>query len=390
MSILAQDSFSRANQAGWGLASDGINTWSVVIGGAANFSIASNEGQISGNTSLQAAYLGSGTSADMDVLVRFSPSASTDLVYVFLRGTASNTQYRIKQTATVLSINRVIAGAATTLQTHASTVTAGSFYWMRARCQGATICAKVWADGGTEPGAWTVMTQDASPITGAGQWGLAAQLGVTTDTVKFDSFLTTGIKTMSTGVRVPVRTQITQSTGLRALIATQRSLSTGVRTLVRVQHNVTSVLRTLVRTQSSKSSAVRVPVRTQSSKTSVLRTVVRGISKAAPLRVVVRGISKTSVLRVVVRGITRATGLRVPVKTQSSKTSVLRTRVRTQVSKAGVLRAPIRTQRSRCAQVRIIVIAPPPLTRPYVTVVTFRDGVSIVTLRDGVAVAGGR
>ena len=94
MTIIASDTFTRANASGWGTASD-AETWAVVLGNVANFSIAGNEGQISGATSLQAAYLGSQTSADMEPLVRVSTSAILDTPIVLLRGTASNTQYRI-------------------------------------------------------------------------------------------------------------------------------------------------------------------------------------------------------------------------------------------------------------------------------------------------------
>lgn len=194
MTTLGVDNFIRANQAGFGTGSDG-QAWSVVLGGALNFSIVSNQGQISGATPIQGAYYGSATSTDQEVLVRFSISAAADVAQIFLRGTASNTQYRVRSSGTSITVNRVVAGTSTTLTSTAITVNVSTMYWMRARVIGgpssATLFVKVWQDGLStgEPATWNVNAQaDASPITGAGQYGLGANLSVATDIVLYDKF----------------------------------------------------------------------------------------------------------------------------------------------------------------------------------------------------------
>jgi len=185
--IASTDTFTRADQSGWGTASDG-ETWAVALGSATHFSIASNEGKITGATSIQTAYLGTQTSADQELLVRFSVSAVTDTAMLLLRGTASNTQYRIRQKNGSLDVLRAVAGATTTLASIPFTLAANIYYWLRARVQGSTISANIWADSGSElASAWMLSVVDNAPISGAGQFGLGATLTASTDTVKFDS-----------------------------------------------------------------------------------------------------------------------------------------------------------------------------------------------------------
>src|SRR5215469_785662 len=73
MTLLASDTFIRANQSGWGTASDS-ETWASVRGTPV-VAIASNEGTFhaSGGSSFSIMRLGSQTSAGQEVLVRMKP-----------------------------------------------------------------------------------------------------------------------------------------------------------------------------------------------------------------------------------------------------------------------------------------------------------------------------
>src|SRR5260221_8503295 len=69
----------------------------------------------------------------------------------------------------------------------ATTTTAATEYWMRASISEGTIQGKVWADGTSEPGGWTITASDSS-ITARGYFGIFSDVNTGTDTVYIDSF----------------------------------------------------------------------------------------------------------------------------------------------------------------------------------------------------------
>lgn len=190
MTTLGNDTFTRANQSGWGTADDG-QTWSVSTG-AATLAISSNEGTVTACTTLTFIKLGSTTSADSEALVRIAvPTTNYTAAGILLRSTASNTAYRCRinsnSAAQGIGIIKTVAGTSTNLITASFTPTLNSFYWMRFKIVGSDLYGKIWADGSTEPTAWTVQTTDTS-ITGAGGIGIVNNTSNSADTAKYDHF----------------------------------------------------------------------------------------------------------------------------------------------------------------------------------------------------------
>lgn len=179
MSIVAQDTFARANQSGWGMASDG-HVWTVQQAGPA-LSIANNEGVASGagTGSRGLVTLGAPGITDGEVVFRFSDSqltTSQDIYALCRMADASNYYWLgfqwLNSTTFNLAIRKRVAATNTTLVTSAISVAPATFYWIRARVQGSTLFAKFWQDGQAEPAGWTLTTTDTSLTSGA-LWGLA-------------------------------------------------------------------------------------------------------------------------------------------------------------------------------------------------------------------------
>lgn len=199
MTIIASDTFTRANQTGWGTASDGTDTWSQAAGSYTN-NIVSNQGELTGSTAINFMQLGTQTSADMEMLVRLTGSNPTlSQAKCILRATGSATYYRMGMgtTATKFVIDINNAGTITNLALAAVTAfVANTEYWIRARVQGTNLYARVWQDGTTEPTSWTA-TATNSTITAAGNFGVGLVSGSSTGTTYFDNLTLDNLATAS-------------------------------------------------------------------------------------------------------------------------------------------------------------------------------------------------
>ena len=171
--ILAQDTFQRANQQFWGTASDGL-TW----GGDANtqkaFSINNNVGQIANGSSPYNAVLGP---AVTDSEVFFTGSASSfknNNLGAVMHWQDTNNWYKAYINGTQLVLQKKVKGTSTTLSTAAFAATANTPYDLRFRVVGTTLYVKAWATTTTEPTAWTITTTDSS--LSSGQCGLRIQV----------------------------------------------------------------------------------------------------------------------------------------------------------------------------------------------------------------------
>jgi hypothetical protein len=185
MSRLGQDTFSRANQSGLGTASDG-QVWSQ-LSGTMSASIASNEGHLIGQNSDSLFRLGSQTAKDVEAIFRFKcTNFSNDILGLALRVLDSNNFYRPRLFNGNFSFMKFVGGVLTDIQDTAFSATNGQFYWMRYRIVGTTHIGKVWADGTSEPLAWTATVTDTA-LTSAGGFGLEAWTGSATDTFDFDN-----------------------------------------------------------------------------------------------------------------------------------------------------------------------------------------------------------
>lgn len=188
--LIAYDSFVRADQPDWGVATDG-EVWTL-SGGTATLSIASNTGVVTGSASgVVWAQLGSATCTDSETLVRVSCTSATNTIagillrdgdtgmryYCFLQGAGASGSFQI---------NSQSGSTVATVVTAPVTIVSGGFAWIRVRVIGSNFLAKTWAYGTDEPTSWTLTGTDVT-YAGAGTFGLVAY-AAGTDTVTFDHF----------------------------------------------------------------------------------------------------------------------------------------------------------------------------------------------------------
>jgi hypothetical protein len=91
---------------------------------------------------------------DFDILVKVhKPSFNTQVI--FRTGTTNGTGYGIQLRDT--DVFRLESWGSSNLE-QATPITwvTGDWYWVRIVCLGTNIKARVWADGGTEPGTWDI------------------------------------------------------------------------------------------------------------------------------------------------------------------------------------------------------------------------------------------
>src|SRR5579871_1037587 len=185
--INSVDSFIRANQSGWGTASNG-EPWTF-SGASATESITSDEGVISATGGADTfAQLGGSVGDTLLVVCRIAFNQMTDIGGVQARWIASagGTCYKFLYGGfgNVL-LNKSLAGVNTGLASGSFTVTANTYYWFKLLCSGSSLFAKIWADGSAEPAAWTLTATDTS-ITSGG-YGVLANTNSGTG-ISFDHF----------------------------------------------------------------------------------------------------------------------------------------------------------------------------------------------------------
>jgi len=176
--ILAQDTFQRADQALWGAASDG-QSW----GGDANkltvFSIAGSNhtwGQIANNRGNQGqgeqiynALLGP-ASENVNLVVSgsvnlFSLNANFGVV---LRWKDVNNWYKALIDGSDLIVLKRLNGVTTRLGALRFTALSGKTYTLHFRAIGATLFASAWQSDQSEPDHWMIVVSDMSLVSGQG------------------------------------------------------------------------------------------------------------------------------------------------------------------------------------------------------------------------------
>jgi hypothetical protein len=155
---MAIDTAIRANQAGFGTASDG-QTW--VKSGTGTDAVASNALTITNTTGDVHEVIGVRTWTDEDVSIHFQFSASTMTPGIELRYIDVNNHCRLSVTTTAITITRVSYGITMVLNTAVVALSINTLYRMRFRVAGTypvNFYGKVWlGDGSTaEPSAWSV------------------------------------------------------------------------------------------------------------------------------------------------------------------------------------------------------------------------------------------
>ncbi len=186
--VLAQDTFTRPNQSGWGTASTGI-PWAPT---GPSLSISNNEGVISSTASSLIETLGTATTADANGLVRFSVASSTDTAGILLRVQSNGNTYLGRYDgAGHLQFEYKVGSSWTHVALVNFTPTLNSFYWLRFMLQGTNVNLKAWAHGTTEPTGWN-WSGTSSGITSAGEMGLYGYAGPGTP-VQLDSFTVSAV-----------------------------------------------------------------------------------------------------------------------------------------------------------------------------------------------------
>jgi len=179
---LGTDTFQRANQSLWGIASDG-QTW----GGDANtqkaFSVSGNAGLVSNTGSSSYSAMLGPTAANAEVYATGSLSSFANSNFGdVLRWTDGNNWYKAFLDGGNLLIQKKVAGTATILASIPFAATAGSSYTIHFRAVGSTLTANAWAASGSEPSGWMVTASDSTLPSGYCGMRFLTQSGTATVT----------------------------------------------------------------------------------------------------------------------------------------------------------------------------------------------------------------
>lgn len=244
MTILAVDDFQRADQSGWGTASDG-KTYTNTGGGTT--AIASNHGTISNPNNDTNMRNGSYTSADMDVLCRITPSHINDIFGVEARYTTTSglNCYKFLYYDTGVHINKAVSGVNSNLTNVFFAATLNQAYWMRIRVIGSAISGAIWQDGSAENTAITTSATDTS-VTGVGGAALLGFSGSLSNVILYDGLTVTDGSSVTTNTRTIPATAALQATSTRTIPATAALQATASRTIASTAALLATSTRTIL------------------------------------------------------------------------------------------------------------------------------------------------
>jgi hypothetical protein len=195
VTILAQDSFKRANQVFWGTASDG-GQWNSDANSIEVFSIVGNAGQLDHAQGAFNAILGPVTT-DAEVVFsgtvnQFAAGATVNMGAV-LRWTDTNNFYKALINGSNLQILRHVKGTATSLGSVPFHAQGGVSYTLRFRAIGAALFVKAWQSNQPEPNAWMLTVMDTMLSKGSGGLRFLVQNG---SVIRVTSFQETSVQAM--------------------------------------------------------------------------------------------------------------------------------------------------------------------------------------------------
>lgn len=191
-----RDPFDRATTAGWGSSGGGGN-WSNAGGTDANYSVSGGAGVINmttANSSRHTSVIDDIT--DLDARLSWSldvmPVGAASSLALSFGYTSSTSQYRARlsvlTSGTVqLVLERESGGSTATigaLTTVGTGYVVGDVWHIRVQRQGATLRARAWKDGTTEPPTWTHEVTDA--VLGAGRVGVRGLASTGSTAVPFN------------------------------------------------------------------------------------------------------------------------------------------------------------------------------------------------------------
>jgi len=180
--VLATDTFQRANQALWGTASDG-QSWGGDANTLSNFSISGTTGHVSntGGASYSAVLGPSATNAVVSVTGSLSSFSNSNFGAV-LRWTDGNNWYKAYIDGSNLIIQKKLNGTTTILSSKPFAATANTAYSIQFQVVGSTLSANVWPASGSEPSGWMASATDSSLTSGWCGMRFLTQAGTATIT----------------------------------------------------------------------------------------------------------------------------------------------------------------------------------------------------------------
>lgn len=179
---IASDTFTRANQSGWGTASDG-NTWNHATG-SGTLSIASNKGHYTGDANnANMVLLGNAWGGTVNAVFRAKMSnAASDLVGLVIRDDGTNKVQVIYHNGVLNALVDGVSVASTSVA-----VSSNTLYWLRLVASGTSYQVRFWPDAQAEPAAlWNLTFTDT--VAGNGQVGVYLLAFNVSDTIDIDSF----------------------------------------------------------------------------------------------------------------------------------------------------------------------------------------------------------
>lgn len=195
VTILAQDSFKRADQVFWGTATDG-RQWIGDANSIEVFSIVGVAGQIDHAQGAFNAILGPATTnAEVDfsgTVNQFAAGAVVNMGAV-LRWTDNNNWYKALINGSNLQILRRVKGTTTSLGSVPFSAQGGVSYTLRFRAIGAAFFVKAWQSNQPEPNAWMLTVMDTMLTKGSGGLRFLVQNG---SVIRVTSFHETSVQDM--------------------------------------------------------------------------------------------------------------------------------------------------------------------------------------------------
>ena len=195
VTILAQDSFQRANRIFWGTATDG-RQWIGDANSIEVFSIVGNAGLIDHAQGTFNAILGPATTnAEVvfsGMVNQFAAGAAVNMGAV-LRWTDNNNWYKALINGSNLQILRHVNGTTASLGSVPFSARGGVAYTLRFRAIGAALSVKAWQSNQPEPNAWMLTVMDTMLSKGSGGLRFLVQNG---SVIRVTSFQETSVQEM--------------------------------------------------------------------------------------------------------------------------------------------------------------------------------------------------
>lgn len=283
MGILASDTFSRANQSGWGTSSGG-QVWSSARG-AGTYNIMLNEGVNSANGgTFSVARIGTGTTTSTEVLVRVQPADTSSDIGTIARYVDNNNFYYGVFVSGTVAIGKDVSGTFTTLTSTSFSYSTSNFYWLKFNLVGTTLKLKAWQDGTSEPANWTLTTTDSSLSSGGYGLGSDATGSTSFDSLTVTDASLTNLATLAQDtfkVRATFATEARATFKIRAVLATLSRDSFKVRAVLATLAHSTFKIRAVLVSEAHATWKIRAVLATLSRTTFKIDNVLKLLATSA-------------------------------------------------------------------------------------------------------------